>query len=70
MAEIIEHMGDVENMPKWMQEAFRTGRVYHTCVRRVRKLEGALEKIAGLDPGLWQTMQRIAREILEELCDE
>ena len=67
MAEIIERMDNVEDMSGWMQEAFRTGRVYHTCVQRVGKLERTLQRIAGLDPGLWQTMQRVARETLEEL---
>jgi uncharacterized protein YhaN len=46
MAEIIERIAvDVEDMPEWMQEAFRTGRVYHTCVKKVAELEAAVEQL-------------------------
>jgi ribosomal protein L32 len=53
MADIVEIMDDVEDMPKWMQEAFRTGRVYHTCVKRVAKLESQLNALKS-NLSLWQ----------------
>jgi len=80
MAEIIEHMGDVEDMPEWVREAFETGRLYHTCVKKVAGLEQEVKDLKveqmkimqlGLeaDHKLKQEVVRLKRQLLQTTSD-
>lgn len=43
MVEVIELIGDLENLPEWAQEAFEAGTLIRTCVEKVERLEERLK---------------------------